>query len=140
MKSNFVPKTYNFQSVTGGDIYKILKSMEGNKATGCDNIPAKLLIVAAHMLCEPLRYLVNLSIHTSVFPDLLKMAEVSPVYKKGDVMDRKNYRPISILPSLSTVFEKVIVHQLMMFVNERFSPHGLLVIILHCCAKWQGSI
>ncbi len=96
---------------------------KGNKATVCDNKPAKLLIVAAHMLCEPLRYVVNLSIHTSVFPDLLKMAEISSVYKKGDVMDKNNYRPISILPNLSKLFEKVIMRQLMMFFNERFSPH-----------------
>ena len=83
IKSNFIPKTFNFQSVTSGDIYNILKSMKGNKATGCDNIPTKLLIVAAHMLCEPLRYLVNLSIHTSAFSDLLKMGEVSPAQKRG---------------------------------------------------------
>ncbi len=57
--------------------------MKGNKATGYDNKSAKLLIVAAHMLCEPLRYLVNRSIHTSVLPDMLKMADVPPVYKKG---------------------------------------------------------
>ncbi len=75
------------------------------------------------MLCEPFRYLVNLSIHTAVFPDLLKIAEVSPIYKKGDVMDWKQFRPVSILPNLSKVFEKAIVHQLMMLCNESFSPH-----------------
>ncbi len=51
------------------------------------------------------------------------MAEVSPVYKKGDVMDNKNYGPISVVPNLSKVFEKVMVLQLTMYFNDRFSPH-----------------
>ncbi len=58
------------------------------------------------MLREPLRYLDNLPIHTSVFPDLLKMEEVPPIYKKGDVMDKKNDGQIIVLPNLSKVFEK----------------------------------
>ena len=92
-------------------------------------LQSKLLTVAAHVLCEPLKYLVNFSIHTSIFPDLLKMAEVSPVYKKGDVMDKKNYRPISILPNMSKVFEKVMVHQLYIVFRYRIqqnllSPEG----------------
>ena len=50
------------------------------------------------------------------------MAEVSPVYRKGDVMDKENYRSITVLPNLSNIFQKVMVHQLTIF-NDRFSPH-----------------
>ena len=63
-----------------------------------------------------------MSIETSVFPDSLKAAEVSPVYKKGSTVDKKNYRPISVLPSVSKIFEKVIVHQLSSFFESKFSP------------------
>ncbi len=80
---------FSFKKVTTNEVFKVLKSLKINKATGCDNIPSKLLTIGASFLREPLRYLVNMSIETSVFPDSLKAAEVSPVYKKGSTVEKK---------------------------------------------------
>ncbi len=98
-----------------------MSSLKSNKATDCDNIPSELLTIGAFVLCEPLRYLVNVSIGTSVFPDSLKTAEVSPVYKNGSILNKKNYRPISVLPSDLKYLKRFIAHQLSSFCDSKFS-------------------
>ena len=55
---------------------------------------------------------INKSIETKYFPDGLKLANVAPVFKKEDLLDKSSYRPVSILPLLSKVYEKVIYNQL----------------------------
>ena len=59
-------------------------------------------------LCE----IYNLSIETGVFPDSWKEARVAPIFKSGKADDRSNYRPISVLPVVSRLFEKLIYDQL----------------------------
>ena len=65
----------------------------------------------------PLTKLVNLSLRAAVFPDSLKIAKVLPVYKKGDKNDYGNYRPISLLPAFSKIFERVMYNQINNFVE-----------------------
>jgi len=64
-------------------------------------------------------FLVNQSLTTGIFPQDLKIAKIRPVYKKNDDTLLDNYRPISILPSISKVFEKVIHSQ----INEHFKSN-----------------
>ena len=56
--------------------------------------------------------MINLSINTGVFPDSLKVAQVTPIHKKNDPLNKSNYRPVSVLPIFSKVYEKVIEIQL----------------------------
>ena len=74
------------------------------------------------VLSSPIAYLINKCIETSEFPEQLKRAEVSPIFKKNDMLDKKNYRPISILPCLSKIFEGVLVDQLTSYFDEILSP------------------
>ena len=60
------------------------------------------------MITKPLTAIINQSILNGIFPDKLKLAKVIPIYKKGDVNDLNNYRPISLLPTLSKIFERVV--------------------------------
>lgn len=64
-----------------------------------------------------------MSIRSSTFPTALKMAEVVPIFKKGDNMDKTNYRPVSILPSISKIFEQALLNQLSTYFDTIFSPH-----------------
>ncbi|CAM9944976.1 unnamed protein product, partial [Heterosigma akashiwo] len=57
-----------------------------------------------------------------VFPDSWKVARVTPVYKKGDATDPKNYRPVSVLPTLAATFERVLMSQLSSFLYEHIPP------------------
>ena len=61
--------------------------------------------------------------YEGTFPNILKKAEVIPVYKKSDKLNKSNYRPVSSLPILAKVFEKVLAHQVTPFLNTVFSCH-----------------
>ena len=55
---------------------------------------------------------VNKCLKNGIFPDHLKYAYITPIFKKDERLDKTNYRPISILPTLSKIYEKVIYHQI----------------------------
>ena len=63
-----------------------------------------------------------MSIDTATFPTLLKCAEVIPIFKKNNVLDKKNYRPVSILPCISKVFEGIMIDQLREYLEGVLSP------------------
>ena len=72
---------------------------------------------------NPLRLLFNISLEKKQFPSDLKYADVSLLFKKDDANDKQNYRPISILPSISKVFERLLFQQITNFVSEKISPY-----------------
>ena len=65
--------------------------------------------------------IINLLIEEGHFPDELKLAEVSLILKKKDDLDKDNYRPVSVLPYVSEVFEKIMYHQINDFMTDKLS-------------------
>jgi hypothetical protein len=103
---------FNFSPVSTYDVYKKLKYLNPKKASGYDQLPSKLLKVAAHPISENITPVINESIQTAHFPESLKYADVSPGFKKSDNLLKDNYRPISVLTVLSKVFEGIMADQL----------------------------
>ncbi len=68
-------------------IEKELNRLENGKAVGLDGIPRKLLRLSASTISQPLRYILNQSIKTTIFPDEWKTAKVVPLHKKGSTQD-----------------------------------------------------
>ena len=64
------------------------------------------------ILAEPLAELFNLSLSSGVSPDMLKIARIAPIHKADSTVERSKYRPISVLPVLSRLFEKLVYEQL----------------------------
>ena len=62
-----------------------------------------------------LAIIINQSLETGIFPEMLNIAKIKPLYKKGDSSCFNNYRPMSLLPTISNVFERVIHTQLFIF-------------------------
>ena len=73
---------------------------------------------------EALINCINKSIETGYFPDSLKEANITPIFKKDDPLDKSNYRPVSILPLISKLFERLIYNQLSEY-TEGFLNHIL---------------
>lgn len=114
--------TFQFQEVDIDYVYKKLSNLNPKKATGHDQIPPKLIKIGARSICQNMKYLLNMSIQTSCFPDDLKAAEVTPIFKKDNRLSKTNYRPISVLPCLSKLFEGMYVDQLSEFFETLFVP------------------
>ena len=82
-------------------------SLKINKSPGYDDISFNVLKKCFSSLCEPLKYLFNLSIEKGIFPDDLKIAKVTPIYKTDDKSNLSNYRPISVLSCFLKILERI---------------------------------
>ena len=99
------------------EIIKITKDLNTSKSYGHDRISTSLLKQIIHVIASPLTYIFNLSITTGECPNALKIAKVNPIFKKNDPHEISNYRPISILSSISKILEKIIYNRLNNFLN-----------------------
>lgn len=99
-------------SITEQEVADALKLLNPNKASGPDEIPARLLKEAGNTIVTVLTKLFNLSLETATVPTEWKMANIVPIYKKGDKQIVSNYRPISLLSVVSKIFEKIIFKHL----------------------------
>lgn len=113
------PNTFYFKQVTEELVFKKLKGLNSSKATGFDSIPAKFLKDAAEIITPVITYLINLSITNNHFPHKLKVARVIPLYKKGLKSDPGNFRPISILCTISKIVERIIYEQIDSYLAEQ---------------------
>ena len=98
-------------SVSENSILTISKGFQVSKAAGTDSLSGRFLKDTAKVLYKPVSDLCNLSITSEKFPDICKLAKLKPLYKKGSLTEPCSYRPISLLPVISKVIEKVIHDQ-----------------------------
>ena len=106
--------------ITPTDKYEILKlisSLKNTKSSGQENINSLMLKKIKESVAYPIANLINNSISSGSVPHALKIAKVIPIYKSGDHSDFGNYRPISILPVISKLYEKVMYKRLYSFLT-----------------------
>ena len=116
--------TWSLSTVNREETMKIIKSLKAKKSSGYDGITNKVLKLIGDIVAQPLTNIINDCINNSYFPNKLKEAKVIPLYKKGAKEEVKNYRPISLLPSISKIFEKTIKIQLV----ENMEDNNILPI------------
>ena len=106
-------------------VYNLLVKLPTSKATGLDNIAAKVLQMAAPVVAPSLTAIFNMSIDTQQFPSKWKTAKVIPLFKKGQRSLLDNYRPISILPVVSKLMERILYDQIYEYFDQQnlFSKH-----------------
>ena len=90
-----------------------------SKATGRDRVSVKIIKVAAKIISPSLAKLCNRCFATATFARMWKTAEVIPLFKGGDKTNVDNYRPISILPVISKIIERLVHNSLMIELEER---------------------
>ena len=116
MKNN-ASRCIQLTPVTESEISTILRKLK-NSSPGWDGISPHIVKMTSSIFIKPLLHICNLSILHGVFPNELKVAKVIPLYKGGDSMLLVNYRPVSILPVFSKLFERLMYDRLLQFIDE----------------------
>jgi hypothetical protein len=103
--------------ITPDEVKNILPSLDDNKATGPDNIPAKLLRCCAPQICTSLCDVFKQSLKIGKIPTAWKTSNVIPIPKKAQLKEVSDYRPISLLSIVSKVFERCVYNRLIEHVS-----------------------
>ena len=104
-------------SIGNDEIISLIRNINPNKATGSDGISGQMLLLCDDSVILPLKIIFRNILLTSIYPDTRKLANVTPIFKKGDKQQIKNYRPISLLPICGKLFEKIIFNNLYSYLN-----------------------
>ena len=116
---NFITdKRIDFVNIQNNDIVLLIRSLNPNKATGSDIISGRMLLLCDESMVLPLKIIFENIIKNSIYPETWKLANVTPIFKKGNKQLIKNYRPISLLPICGKIFEKFIFKNLYIYLNE----------------------
>ena len=118
-------KTQNvsFHIVSQNDVYRVIKNIDSSKAYQKNNIPPKVLKDNADVLSSFIHDNINQNINKGKFPDNLKNADITPIFKKFDCIFKTNYRAVSILPTLSKIYEKILYQQMYEYFDNIFSKY-----------------
>ena len=115
-----------------------------------DGIPSAVLKMLSYELCQPLYFIFKKSLHTGTCPSIWKLADITPVFKKGDASIASNYRPISIIPAMCRLFERILVdninhhmHSQNLFTDAQYGfvkGRSTEIQLLNCTEMWINSI
>ena len=141
-------ENFEFKTITQESLLSEINILNAKKATQIDNIPIKIIKHNADIFSLVLHNIINKSLDFSIFPDKLKLADVTPVHKKEDRNDKNNYRPVSILPSISKIFEKILYTQIYQHVEKKLSKYqcgfrknfSAQQCIIFMLEKWKHSL
>ena len=116
--------TFAFHLISNNDTLRITKNIKMSHSKGYDCLSTEHLKLINKDISKCLTLIINQSLNSGIFPDKLKIAKVTPILKNGDKQIITNYRPISVLPVISKIFETVIHEQLSEYfvTNNLFSP------------------
>ena len=108
--------SFEFVQIDHTCVLNHLRKLSGDSHLDVLNMDTRLLRLCANIIAPSLTYIMNLSLETGVIPDDWKIARVTPIYKgKGSKQDETNYRPISILASISIIMEREVSKQVMSY-------------------------
>lgn len=139
---------FRFSNVTSENINKKLVALKVNKACGYDGKPPKLLKLGAPVLCLTLSPIINKCILENVFPSDYKIAQISPVFKKENKLQKEKYRPVSVLPSDSKVPEGMLSDQLTVFFSDKLSSrlsayrqgYSTQHVLMRAVEDWKNAL
>ena len=114
--------TFSFNAVSQADVETVIKNFNPKKVGVHNDIPVKNF-KQNYDICSPiLLHIISDAILQSTFPNKLKLADIATLSKNDDVTNKANYRPISMLPIVSKVFEKLIQNQIGGFIESKLFP------------------
>ena len=99
-------RRFSFQEITKSEINQEILNLDSSKACQESDLPTKIIKANSDIFTEVIHKEFNRGLEVGNFPCTMKLANVTPVYKKGNRSEKGNYRPVSILPNISKVFER----------------------------------
>ena len=115
---------FSFTAVNEDDIQREILNLNPKKPGTSGNIPTKMLKSSSEICSVALQSIWNSeTLGKLYFPNKLKLTDITPVYKMKDLTLVENYRPVSVLPSVSEIFERIIQKQFSNYVDEFLSPY-----------------
>ena len=145
---NIIPENFHFKEVSKDDVRKEIRNLNVKKLSTYSSIPASILKQCVDAYLPYLTDSINYSLRESTFPEELKHSEVIPVYKKLDPLKKGNYRPISLLPHVSKVFERIIYQQINTYMKDKLSKcltgfkksHGTQHLLVTMLEIWKKAV
>ena len=115
---NYMQGSYSFfySYVNSSDINNVIQSFK-SKSCGSQYVPVRVLKLISDIISPIIAELINRCFVSGEFPQCLKVAQITPIYKDGDHTNTENYRPISVLPTIAKIFKKVIYKQLYNYIE-----------------------
>ena len=110
--------SFNFHCITEIETMKAIDTLENKSSSGHDGISNKIVKLLKNEISKPLTVIINQMLKTGIFPDSFKTSKIVSLFKKGDHGLLTNYRPISLLPTISKLFERVIYDQMYLYFNN----------------------
>ena len=114
---------FQLQPATYENIEKCKKMIRNDCSTGYDHIPVIFIKPVSEFLASPKTFIINNFIKINQFPDIWKLARISPIPKIQLPVELKDYRPVSILPILSKIYERVVLEQITNFIEKKLIYH-----------------
>ena len=139
---------FDFREVATEDVAVQIKKLNASKASPINSIPARILKETSDVFCAVIQNLYNYGLSKGIFPKELKARDINSLFKKEDAFMKKNYRPITVLPSVSKIYERMMRDQMLPFVQSFLSPllcgfregYGTQHALLHFVETCKKSI
>ena len=139
---------FSFHEVDKDKIKKEIKRLNKNKASQKSDIPTKIIHDNVDLFADFIVGSLKGTIKTSIFASCLKLADITPLHKKGRKDNKENYRPVSILPTLSKIFEKILFEQMSVFFEKILSNqqcgfrkgYSTQHCLLNLLEKWKNCV
>ena len=144
----YINEKISLVEISENDITTVINNLNTRKPTTVNNIPAKLIKENCDICTPHLCNIFNNSIISNTFPDNLKMADIIPCHKKDEKTKKENYRHISILPTVSKIFERILYNQINAHMIEYLSPflcgfrvgYSTQYCLLLMLEKWKKAL
>ena len=143
-----IPGSVHFEQVFSDIVRKEIRNLNVKKSSTYGSIPASILKQCVDAYLPYLTVTINYSLRENIFPEELKRSEVIPLYKKLDPLKKENYRPVSLLPHVSKVFERIIYKQINTYMEDKLSKyltgfrksHGTQHLLVTMLEKWKKAV
>ena len=150
---NFQQNSIFIEPVNELEVLKMVNKLKPKTSYGYDGISPKILKQTIYLILEPFTYIINRSLSTGIFPNIMKTARIIPLYKNSNNQIISNYRPISLLSTFSKILERTMFNKLISFFNSNslfyhhqygFRPkhstiHPILHLVNHCAQGFNKT-